>query len=197
MKLRLAVLITAIVVLASAGLSLRPGGARGQMFPPRTGEHIVIFKAERKLLFYRGKKLIHSYKIGLGSIPQGAKLEAGDRKTPEGEYYVCSKNPKSSFYLSLGLSYPNAQDAARGLKSKFITQKQYEQIIGATKRKRRPPWDTPLGGEIFIHGDGATRDWTLGYIALENADIKEVYGLVPLGTPVNILSQEEKPRPAK
>jgi murein L,D-transpeptidase YafK len=197
MKLRPVSFILATAILASAWLSLRPGGVRGKMLPPRTGEHIIILKAERKLLFCRGEKLIHSYKVGLGSIPRGAKLEVGDRKTPEGEYYVCSKNPKSSFYLSLGLSYPNAQDAARGLKSKLITQKQYEQIIGAIKLKCRPPWDTPLGGEFFIHGNGSKTDWTLGCIALEDADIKELYRLVPLGTPVNILPQEEKPRRAK
>jgi lipoprotein-anchoring transpeptidase ErfK/SrfK len=50
-----------------------------------------------------------------------------------------------------------------------------------------PPWDTRLGGEIFIHGHGASRDWTRGCIALDNEDMRELYGLVDVGTPVTIL----------
>ena len=99
---------------------------------------------------------------------------------------MCVKNPKSKFYLSLGLSYPNEQDAARGLKAGVITQSQYEEIAGAIRRRGQPPWKTPLGGEIFIHGHGATGDWTRGCIALDDEPMRALYEVVPAGTPVTI-----------
>jgi lipoprotein-anchoring transpeptidase ErfK/SrfK len=43
-----------------------------------------------------------------------------------------------------------------------------------------------LGGLIYIHGHGATNDWTRGCVALENPDIKELYDAVVIGTPVTI-----------
>ncbi|MEP6636389.1 MAG: L,D-transpeptidase [Acidobacteriota bacterium] len=33
---------------------------------------------------------------------------------------------------------------------------------------------------------GAGSDWTWGCVALENEDIKELFGAVPVGTPVTI-----------
>ena len=42
------------------------------------------------------------------------------------------------------------------------------------------------GGEIFIHGNGSKTDWTLGCIALEDEDVRELYHLAPVGTPVSI-----------
>ncbi|HUS93395.1 MAG TPA: L,D-transpeptidase [Phycisphaerae bacterium] len=39
----------------------------------------------------------------------------------------------------------------------------------------------------MIHGCRADRDWTLGCIALDDDDIREVYPALPLGTPVTIL----------
>jgi lipoprotein-anchoring transpeptidase ErfK/SrfK len=48
------------------------------------------------------------------------------------------------------------------------------------------PWNTALGGEIFIHGHGSGSDWTWGCVALDDADIQELYSLIPVGTPVRI-----------
>ena len=52
--------------------------------------------------------------------------------------------------------------------------------------RKTPPWDTKLGGEIFVHGRGSKSDWTLGCIALDDADIEELYRLVPVRTPITI-----------
>lgn len=43
------------------------------------------------------------------------------------------------------------------------------------------------GGEIFIHGKGSKSDWTLGCVALEGDDVRELYDWIPVGTPVAIL----------
>jgi lipoprotein-anchoring transpeptidase ErfK/SrfK len=46
--------------------------------------------------------------------------------------------------------------------------------------------NTPLGGDIMIHGFGTARDWTWGCVALENANIKALFDLLPIGTVVVI-----------
>jgi len=96
------------------------------------------------------------------------------------------KNPRSRYHLSLGLSYPDAEDAARGLAAGIITQEQHKSIVRAIRAGKRPPWNTALGGEIFIHGSGARSDWTLGCIALDDPAIERLYRLAELGTPVII-----------
>lgn len=146
-----------------------------------------IVKSSRLLELKAGDTVLKTYKIVLGSVPKGHKEREGDGRTPVGEYYVCTKNERSKFYLFLGISYPGKEDAERGLKSGLIDSATKERICAAIDAMRCPPWDTPLGGEIGIHGGGTDRDWTRGCIALENSDIAELWGLVELGTPVTIM----------
>lgn len=153
---------------------------------PLVRPRLVVSKSARRLDLYSDGRVVRTYRVGLGTAPVGDKVRAGDRRTPEGDFYVCVKNPQSAFYLSLGLSYPNEEDAARGLRDGLITRAQHRRILRALGRGRTPPWDTALGGEIFIHGRGAQTDWTWGCVALEDADIKELYDAVPVGTPVRI-----------
>jgi L,D-peptidoglycan transpeptidase YkuD (ErfK/YbiS/YcfS/YnhG family) len=72
------------------------------------------------------------------------------------------------------------------LNAGLIKRAQYKTIVGAVGAKRCPPWNTALGGEIFIHGGGTASDWTAGCVALENEEIKELFDSVPAGTPVRI-----------
>jgi murein L,D-transpeptidase YafK len=155
--------------------------------PASNDVHIVIKKSARTLELFDGPKLIKSYKTALGFSPTGDKQIAGDGKTPEGEFYVFVKNEKSKFYLSLGLSYPNAEDAERGLADKLITRRQYDQIRNAIATKQAPPQNTKLGGDIYIHGGGTGQDWTWGCIALNNADIKALFDAALVGMRVRIL----------
>jgi murein L,D-transpeptidase YafK len=153
---------------------------------PLTEPRIVVFKSKRQLDLYSDGAIVRTYRIGLGLNPVDDKLREGDRATPEGEFYIFTKNPKSAYYLSLGLSYPNLEDAERGLRTGLITRAQHDQIVSAIKRKAGPPQYTALGGLIYIHGNGATSDWTWGCVALENEDIKELFNSVDIGTPVTI-----------
>lgn len=153
---------------------------------PLVAPKIVVRKGARRLTLYSDGAAVRTYPVALGFSPEGDKVRQGDGRTPEGTFYVCVKNAKSAFYLSLGLSYPNVEDAERGLRDKLITRRQYEGIVGAIKRKQRPPWDTPLGGEIFIHGHGSTGDWTWGCVALDNENMKQLFDAVPMGTAVVI-----------
>lgn len=153
---------------------------------PLKNPRIVVTKGARRLDLYSEGAVVRSYKIGLGLSPVEDKVQQGDRRTPEGEFYVFTRNDKSAFYLSLGLSYPNAEDAERGLRDKLITRRQHDAIVSAIKRKATPPQHTALGGDIYIHGNGAGSDWTWGCVALENADMKELFDAIPVGAPVTI-----------
>jgi len=157
-----------------------------QLEKPLINPRIIISKSKRRLELYCDSTIVRSYRIGLGFQPIGDKVREGDGRTPEGNYYVCVKNPKSRYYLSLGLSYPNIRDAKRGLREGLISHKQYNEIVQAIRNRRIPPWNTALGGEIFIHGHGSKSDWTLGCIALNDSDIHELYEAISIGTPVEI-----------
>ena len=156
--------------------------AAGDLAKPR----IEVFKAKRELRLFDGDKLVKSFRVALGTNPKPPKEREGDRATPEGSYFICRKNAKSQFHLSLGISYPGPHDAERGFKAGLISERQREAIIEAHRSGRTPPWDTRLGGEIFVHGRGSKSDWTLGCIALDDADIEELYRLVPVGTAITI-----------
>jgi len=147
---------------------------------------IVIKKAERKLFLFAGDKLTRTYRVGLGLSPVGNKVRQGDRRTPEGDFYIFTRNDKSAFYLSLGISYPNEAHAERGLRDRLITRDQYLAIKQALKAKSRPPQNTKLGGDIYIHGNGAGSDWTWGCVALDDRDMRELFDAIPVGTPVRI-----------
>jgi murein L,D-transpeptidase YafK len=147
---------------------------------------IIVYKKARKLELYSGKSLVRTYRVGLGFNPVADKQREGDGATPEGEFYVFVKNNRSAYYLSLGISYPNAEDADRGLRDGLITKAEHVSILEAIKKKKAPPQYTKLGGLIYIHGNGAGSDWTLGCVALENNEMKELYDAVTVGTPVTI-----------
>jgi murein L,D-transpeptidase YafK len=154
--------------------------------PKLTNPRIVIKKAERRLEVFDGDKFIKAYKMVLGFKPAGDKEIEGDGKTPEGKFYVFTKNTESKFHLSLGLSYPGLEDAKRGLDAKLISQEEYDEIVSALNEKRMPLQKTKLGGEIYIHGGGTESDWTDGCVALANEEITELFEAIPVGTGVEI-----------
>ena len=147
---------------------------------------LIIKKKARKLEIFDGEKLVKSYAIVLGFTPVGDKEIEGDGKTPEGEFYIFTKNQNSRFFLSLGVSYPSIDDAARGLNENQISREEHDTILEAIKNKQMPPQKTKLGGEIYIHGGGTITDWTDGCVALRNEEMKELFDAIPLGTIVKI-----------
>jgi murein L,D-transpeptidase YafK len=202
--LRIVFAFAAIIVLAASQINLtllrgraqpaltssesdpQPSQNRSALPAPLLKPHIVVKKNRRELLLYSSDNLLRTYHVGLGLNPSGDKVRAGDRRTPEGDFYVFVKNDKSAFYLSLGLSYPNLPHAERGLREGLINRSQYEAIIRALKARKTPPQNTRLGGDIYIHGNGAQSDWTWGCVALEDEDIRELFAAVTVGTPVTI-----------
>lgn len=122
---------------------------------------------------YSQDTVVKTYTIALGFNPIGHKEVEGDGKTPEGQYYIDSKNPNSAYHLNLGISYPNEQDRERA------------QAMGQS-----------AGGDIKIHGlkngfgfigeDHSEKDWTAGCIAVTNEEMEELYRSVSVNTPIEI-----------
>jgi murein L,D-transpeptidase YafK len=80
-----------------------------------------IFKEDSTLEIWKQKDngrydLIGSYKICRWSGKLGPKKVEGDRQAPEGFYYIhpWQMNPKSNYYLSFNIGYPNAYDKVLG-----------------------------------------------------------------------------------
>jgi len=166
--------------------SAEPAQRRDPLKLPLRQPKIIVKKRQHQLLLFSDGKLVRTYRIGLGLSPVGDKVRQGDRRTPEGDFYVFTKNNRSAFYLSLGVSYPNEAHAARGLRDGLISKAQYDAIMRALRAGKTPPQNTRLGGDIYIHGNGASSDWTWGCVALEDTDVRELFDAIPVGTPVRI-----------
>jgi murein L,D-transpeptidase YafK len=160
---------------------------------PTPSEHvrIEVHKAARALIVYRGGRAERHYRVALGRNSIADKAVEGDEATPLGEFFICAKNPRSKFFLSMCISYPNAEDAERGLAANLITPAEHGAILSALARRSMPPQRTRLGGEIYIHGQPAARtaaseNWTRGCIALDDPAMRELFDLSSIGTPVLI-----------
>jgi len=152
--------------------------ARADSFsnPPtgfQTADRVVLHKGDRRLALYRDGRELKSYRVSLGLRPTGHKEREGDFRTPEGSYLLTRRNPESEFFLSIQVSYPDAED------------------IAAARSNGVSP-----GGAIMIHGlpnimkysrdRYLSTDWTDGCIALSNEDMLEVWLLTQPDTPIEI-----------
>ena len=136
-------------------------------------DRVEVFKGARRLELKRQGRTIRTYRVALGFAPTGHKEREGDGRTPEGKYVIDGRNPRSAFHLSLRVSYPDEADKAR-----------------AAARGVAP------GGDIFIHGrpNGLRKffvrhprkDWTVGCVAVADAEIREIWSLVPTGARIVI-----------
>jgi murein L,D-transpeptidase YafK len=136
-------------------------------------DKVVLHKSARVLELYRGSVLIRTYRVSLGRHPLGRKTVQGDGRTPEGTYTLDYRNEGSSFHKALHISYPSKAEVA-----------------AASARGVDP------GGLIMLHGiknhlgwlGRAHRlvDWTDGCVAVTDAEIDEIWRVVPVGTPIVI-----------
>jgi len=141
--------------------------------PGARADLVEVFKGERRLELRRDGRILRAYRVALGFAPERHKEREGDGRTPEGLYSIDARNPQSAFHLSLRVSYPEAGDQARAA------------ALGV-----------PPGGDIYIHGlpngwrklstPHPRQDWTSGCIAVTDAEIREIWSLVPTGTRVVI-----------
>jgi murein L,D-transpeptidase YafK len=160
-------------------MSLRAIMAAFRRWPPAMApaeaqaDLVEIFKRDRRLELKRSGQLVRSYRVALGFAPQRHKVREGDGRTPEGAYLIDARNPQSAFHLSLRISYPDAKDKA------------HAETLGV-----------PPGSDIYIHGQPngwrkffvghPRKDWTTGCIAMTDAEMRELWSLVPTGARVVI-----------
>ena len=161
------------MLLASGAAGLAGCGSDGPRFKSYGGPEVTriqVQKADRRMFLLHQNTVLKAYDIELGFAPVGDKKVEGDGKTPEGRYFIDRRNPRSSFHLSLGISYPDARDIAEA------------RALGQSP-----------GGDIFIHGR-ANRfgpkgpDWTAGCISVTNNEIEDIYAMVQIGTIIDILA---------
>lgn len=136
-------------------------------------DKVVVFKSKRLMILMREGDILKTYKVALGVQPDGHKIKAGDKRTPEGTYVLDSRKWDSRFHRAIHISYPNESD-----------------IRNARKFGLSP------GRDIMIHGLPdkleyvgklhSLADWTDGCIAVTNSEIEEIWHLVPDGTPIEI-----------
>lgn len=169
-----------------AATTIREGAERAGLDWPPPEISVHIDKSERILAVRSGDSELVRWPVGLGGSPSGDKVRQGDQRTPVGTFRIVTRNPQSAYHLFLGISYPDREDAARGLEAGWLTDAQAESIESADRSGTKPPWGTTLGGAIGIHGGGSGADWTLGCIALDNVHIEELWELAPHGTAVII-----------
>jgi murein L,D-transpeptidase YafK len=194
-----ALLLLSCITPAPESPAPKPENAFATLLASLTGPlRIVIWKSNYTLTLYKGDLPIKTYRAVFGKGYQdGDKRVQGDKRTPEGEFYICTMNQSKRFYKFMGLSYPGLKHAEYGLQTKLISLADYVTIKKAIDERQQPPWETRLGGAVGIHGrmlgGSATgqslvnMNWTDGCIALDNAAVDEIYSVVSLGTPVTIL----------
>ena len=93
-------------------------------------------------------QLFKTYKVCVLAGTLGPKRMEGDYQVPEGFYYINEFNPRSTYYLSLGINYPNPSDI----------------VLSDSIRP---------GSAIYIHGACVT----VGCIPLTDQYIDELYVL--------------------
>jgi len=136
-------------------------------------DRILIEKGKRRLQLLSRGQVIAEYPVKLGLTPRGHKQHEGDFRTPEGVYHLSRRNPRSEFFLSVEVSYPNEADRARA-KAEGLRPGGLIMIHGQPNVPRRPP------------GYYANNDWTDGCIAVSNSAMVDIWQRTRLGIPIEI-----------
>ncbi|MFI4866781.1 MAG: murein L,D-transpeptidase family protein [Steroidobacterales bacterium] len=171
----------ASVVAAPAGVAAKVGSGMAQAPMAASisatvpiADQVLVRKSERRLYLLRHGEILRSYRVALGLIPDGPKERAGDFRTPEGRYQLTRRNSRSDYFLSIQVSYPNADDLRRA-RREHVNPGGSIMIHGLPNLQRHPP-------DYY-----AAADWTDGCIAMSNADMVELWLMVQDNTPIDIL----------
>lgn len=127
--------------------------SKGLSYPPKD-IYVRSFKSNNEMEIWGRDEdtaaytLVKTYRVCALSGILGPKRLEGDYQVPEGFYFIEDFNPKSDFYLSLLINYPNYSDLILGDKNK-------------------------PGGDIYIHGGCVT----VGCLPLTDPFIQEFYVL--------------------
>ncbi len=159
------------------------------------GSWLLVDTKANTLTVMRGDRPVEVFdRIVVGSSGVGIKQRRGDNKTPLGVFRVGWINERSRFRTFIGLDYPNLDHAERALRENRIDWLTYQRIRAAWLNGHTPPQDTPLGGQIGIHGVGngdptvhaAGINWTSGCVALNDQQIDALRPWIQVGMRVEI-----------
>jgi murein L,D-transpeptidase YafK len=143
---------------------------------------ILVSKSKRKIYFMSQGQVTYAFTSAFGD-GVGNKIHEGDERTPEGTYSVSSKNTKSDFHKSLGVSYPNAADTAYAQKYK-VSPGGAIMIHGMSNK-------ITLANSITVANAINLTDWTQGCVAVRNDQIDAVFPHVKVGTKIEICPREQ------
>jgi murein L,D-transpeptidase YafK len=136
-------------------------------------DEVVVRKSERRLYLLRHGEVLRSYRVALGLMPEGPKERSGDFRTPEGRYQLTRRNARSDYFLSIQVSYPNAEDLRRARRD-HVNPGGSIMVHGLPNYQRHPP-------DYY-----AAADWTDGCIGMSNSDMVELWLMVQDNTPIEI-----------
>lgn len=173
------------IFLGLPAVSWATGGQSWVLVDTR-GLTLTVFSAGNRIL-----ARFHNIAIGSGGAAE--MHHRGDDTTPRGMFHVAWVDRHSRFTTFYGLDYPSARIARRAYSEGTISQAEYDAIIQALRQHRTPPQNTPLGGQLGIHGLGGGNpsvqqavNWTDGCVALTNRDIRLLSRWMHVGTRVVI-----------
>ena len=162
--------ITGILLAGLSGLFIVHSAA-AESLP--IADRVLVDKSERRLYLLSDGNVLAAFEVALGQEPSGHKSEEGDSRTPEGRYYLGNRNRNSDFFLSIHVSYPNADD-----------------------RKVAANRGVSPGGRIMIHGQPnepkyskefyRSTDWTNGCIAVSDSAMIDIWLMTHPNTPIDI-----------
>jgi murein L,D-transpeptidase YafK len=161
-----------------------------------TGAEVVVDvdSAKREMRVLRGDKVLAVFNpVSVGRWGITEEKRHGDGKTPLGDYRIAWMKSRGHFGPFIGFNYPSLARAKKGLAAGEISQAEFDAIQEAHAEGRVPPQNTRLGGFIGIHGLGLAdpeihRDlnWTKGCVAVTNAQMSQLMGLLGKGALVRI-----------
>lgn len=149
---------------------------------------IVVFKSEHRLVVYAGDREAGSYRVAISEHGPAPRRIWEDELTPEGSFVIASMQYESRFGPRQMLLETTGQSLA-----------DYKLQHGAAGRRRLATWNAahgtldtiwevydfneanpeyPIWNDILIHGGGSGRDWTWGCIALDDADVIELFDIL-------------------
>lgn len=177
-----------------AGAALLWGAVVGASEYPATGTDLEVDTGRRSLTVRRGSEILAQFEgVSIGRGGASNVRFRGDSRTPRGHFRVGWINPNSRFTVFYGLTYPNIDHALAALERGRITPYDVRRVLTALLNDETPPQDTPLGGQIGIHGVGNAHgphegyaDWTEGCVALSDDQIRRLARWVGVGTRVEV-----------
>jgi murein L,D-transpeptidase YafK len=147
-------------------------------YHPRA-HYALVEKSLRQITFFDENRVpIQQFHVAIGRESVGHKQTQGDMKTPEGVYRLSpARVSESGWGWFMPIGYPNQKD-----------------VNDAIARGQDL---STLGGNVGLHGTGrrlkhknwqnAGINWTLGCLAVDNADLEVIRHMVPSAIAIEIM----------